>query len=183
MLSHAAANVPFLREFDPEAEWPVHNRPHHNESSFPELWESVLLAIALREPNPREFLEKNGEYYRVALHVWQRLMGDMPLGSIDETTLSQWRTKRMQLPGRNGKRRAARKRSAAIGAASPRCSICCIRCGSSTASRRSACREDLDPGDEPVILDDTWSQLYAGCKAWQFTRDRRIPDRSSDAAC
>lgn len=167
----------YLRAFNPEDEhWPIYSRPEHNRT-LPELWQQVIVpAINIREPDPEGFWKRNRAYYQVTLNVWSDLMGDTPLGAIDEPLLAEWRTKIMQRPGRTpGQpcspetvRRHWRYVHAMLTV------LYQARIIDRVPSIRMP-RVSTQPGDEPVITTQTWSQLFRGCTAWRMTKDRRIP--------
>lgn len=142
-----------------------------------EAWESTILpAIRIREPDPERFLKTNGQYYRVAIRAWEDLMGPVPVGKIDDVLLAEWRSKLMKRPGRDPgstSRPATVRRQWRYLRAMLR--ILYQKRVIDRVPYVKMPRVEYHPGDQPVVLSDTWSALCDGCRVWSFTKDKRIP--------
>jgi len=170
----ALAAAPFLRAYNPDAEFAPYTPPQDGQT-LPELWHSVLVPKITKRESDKDFLQRNAKWYRTALRSWERIMGDVPASSINLETLAEWRDKRAQSTGRNGEPCSA----GTIGR-EWRYLRAILRMLQedgivATVPRLKTPRIVFRAGAKPVVLSETWSQLFAGCRAWHFTRERRIP--------
>lgn len=164
-----------LRLHDP-AEFPDFDDARQNRT-LPQAWQEEILPDIRLDVGRHDdgFIDRNAPYYKITLRHWSRLMGEVPVGAIDKAALADWRDKALEQTTRAGNPvspetvrrhwrylRAMLRRLQAAGVI-----------GHVPTIKIPA--RPTRPGEAPVMLPATWSQLLTGAHAWQFTSSPHHP--------
>lgn len=151
---------------------PTFDRPELN-LTLPELFHTRVVPVfrILSVDGDSERFRRNLRYYYGTLKRWGELMPDVPIGAVDEQMLALWRDRLLACERVESVATLHKHWSYLRGTLKQLKELGVIPRVPQLRLPKFIRR----PGEQPVILGDTWSALWRGCTHWLLSTDSRLP--------